>query len=71
EMLGLVCGFMLSILLIYVINRQSFGLTFVYSVDWPALAASFPLVCIAALLAALPAAQIVFRGSPAAVLREK
>ena len=59
EVLGLACGFVLSVLLISVINKQSFGWTFIYSVDWLTLAASFPLVCTTALLAAVPAAQLV------------
>jgi putative ABC transport system permease protein len=71
EVLGLACGFALSILLIFVINMQSFGWTFVYSVDWTALATSLPLVCMTALLAALPAAQVVFRRPAAMVLRGK
>jgi putative ABC transport system permease protein len=69
EALGLACGFILSVLLIFVINKQSFGWTFIYSVDWLTLAVSFPLVCAAALLASVLAAQLVFRGSPATVLR--
>ena len=69
EALGLGCGFVLSVLLIFVINKQSFGWTFIYSVDWLTLAVSFPLVCAAALLAAVPAAQLVFRSQPATVLR--
>ena len=69
EVLGLACGFVLSVLLIFVINKQSFGWTFIYSVDWLTLAASFPLVCATALLAAVPAAQLVFREPPAAALR--
>lgn len=69
EVLGLACGFVLSFLLIFVINRQSFGWTFIYAIDWVALAASFPLVCATALLAAVPAAQLVFRQPPAQVLR--
>ena len=69
EVLGLACGFVLSVLLIFVINKQSFGWTFIYSVDWFTLAASFPLVCATALLAAVPAAQIVFREPPAMALR--
>jgi putative ABC transport system permease protein len=52
-----------------VINRQSFGWTFIYSVDWFTLAASFPLVCATALLAAVPAAQLVFREPAAEALR--
>jgi putative ABC transport system permease protein len=69
EALGLGCGFVLSVLLIFVINKQSFGWTFTYSVDWFILAVSLPLVCAAALLAAVPAAQQVLRGPPATVLR--
>ncbi|MEN6438108.1 MAG: FtsX-like permease family protein [Syntrophobacter sp.] len=71
EALGLACGFVLSALLIYVINKQSFGWTFIYSVDWLTVGASFPLVCATAILAAIPAAQLVFRLPPAMVLREK
>lgn len=71
EVLGLACGFVLSALLIYVINKQSFGWTFVYSIAWSTVAASFPLVFATALLAAIPAAQLVFRLPPALVLREK
>jgi putative ABC transport system permease protein len=69
EALGLACGFVLSVLLIFVINRQSFGWTFIYSVDWLTLAASLPLVCATALLAAVPAAQLVFREPAAETLR--
>ena len=38
ELAGIVCGFVLSYILVYVINRQSFGWTFLYEVDWGALA---------------------------------
>jgi putative ABC transport system permease protein len=69
EALGLACGFVLSVLLIFVINRQSFGWTFVYCVDWLTIAASFPLVCATALLAAVPAAQQVLREPAAEALR--
>jgi putative ABC transport system permease protein len=69
EALGLTCGFILSVLLIFVINRQSFGWTFVYTVDWLAIAVSFPLVCATALLAAVPAARLVLRESAAEALR--
>jgi len=68
--LGAGCGFVLSHLLIYVINRQSFGWTFLYSVDWPSLLASFPLILITSLLAALPASRLAFKQAPATLLRE-
>ncbi len=42
EIAGIVCGFILSYLLVYVINRQSFGWTFLYGVDWKALGMSCP-----------------------------
>jgi putative ABC transport system permease protein len=69
EVLGLACGFVLSVLLIFVINKQSFGWTFVYSVDWFAIFASFPLVCATALLAAVPAGQVVLREQAVEALR--
>lgn len=69
--MGMLCGFLLSFLLIYVINKQSFGWTFVYGVDWVSLAFSAPLILATALIAALPAAQRVFKRSPAHVLRER
>jgi putative ABC transport system permease protein len=71
EVAGLVCGFILSYLLVYVINRQSFGWTFLYVVDWGALAYSLPLIILTALAAAVPAVRMVFRMPPAALLRER
>jgi putative ABC transport system permease protein len=70
EAAGIVCGFFLSYLLVYVINRQSFGWTFLYSVDWQALAMSLPLIIMTALAAAIPAIRMVFREPPATLLRE-
>jgi hypothetical protein len=52
---GLACGFHPVYLLIFVVNLQSFGWTFVYQVDWPSLLMAVPLIFAAALLAALPA----------------
>ncbi|MFP5213705.1 MAG: FtsX-like permease family protein [Acidobacteriota bacterium] len=71
EVMGLACGFLLSYLLIFVINRQSFGWTFIYSVDWAYLAASLPLIAATALPAALSAARLVLGQSPATILRER
>lgn len=70
ELGGLLCGGLLSLLLVFVINRQSFGWTFIYRVDGTALLASLPLIFGTALLAALPAVRRVFREPPASVLRE-
>jgi putative ABC transport system permease protein len=71
ETLGVACGFVLSWLLIYVINQQSFGWTFIYSVDWSGIMGSLPLILTTALLAAVPAARLVLSGSSAIVLRER
>lgn len=71
ELAGMVCGFILSYLLVYVINRQSFGWTFLYGVDWWALGMSLPLIIITALAAALPAIRMVFLEPPATLLRER
>lgn len=66
---GLACGFILSVLLIFVVNRQSFGWTFLYRVDWSSLLSALPLIFAAALLAALPAVRLAMSGSPAMLLR--
>ncbi|MEJ2102346.1 MAG: ABC transporter permease, partial [Desulfobacterales bacterium] len=71
ELTGVICGFILSYLLIYVVNRQSFGWTFLYSVDWASLGLSIPLIIMTALAAALPAVKMVFRMPPATLLRER
>ncbi len=71
EWAGVVCGFILSYLLVYVINRQSFGWTFLYGVDWGSLCLSIPLIVITALAAGLPAVKMVFRRPPATLLRER
>jgi putative ABC transport system permease protein len=71
EIAGIFCGFILSYLLVFVINRQSFGWTFLYGVDLKTLALSLPLIVLTALLAALPAIRLVFREPPATLLRER
>lgn len=71
EIAGLACGFILSYVLIFVINRQSFGWTFLYGVDWASLAMSVPLIVLTALVAAIPAVRMVFREPPATLLRER
>lgn len=70
EGMGLACGFLLSSLLIYVINRDSFGWTFLYRVNWETLLLSSPLILATALIAALPAVRLVLKSSPALVLKE-
>jgi len=71
ELAGIICGFILSYLLVYVVNRQSFGWTFIYGVDWDVLGLSVPLIIMTALAAALPAVKMVFRKPPATLLRER
>ncbi len=66
---GLLCGFLLSYLLIFVVNLQSFGWTFFYRVDWHSLLGAMPLIFAAALLAALPAVKLALSGTPATLLR--
>jgi putative ABC transport system permease protein len=66
---GLICGFVLSGLLIYVVNPQSFGWTFIYQVDWRSLATALPLIFMAAIMAALPAVRLALSSSPAMLLR--
>lgn len=66
---GVLGGFWLSYLLIYVVNLQSFGWTFLYRVDWHALVVALPLIFAAALLSALPAVRMALSGSPAVLLR--
>jgi len=71
EIAGLACGFILSYLLVYVINRQSFGWTFLYTVDWGTLFFSLPLIALTALVAAIPAVRMALRQPPATLLRER
>jgi putative ABC transport system permease protein len=68
---GPVCGFLLSGLLIYVVNKQSFGWTFLYSVDWLKVVAGMPAIGLTALAAALPAVRTALKSRPADVLRER
>jgi putative ABC transport system permease protein len=68
---GLICGFLLSYLLIYVVNVQSFGWSFLFHLDGSTLMLSLPLIVATALLAALPAIRLAFSRPPAFVLRER
>jgi len=70
ELIGLACGFLLSSLLVFVINKQCFGWTFLYRIDIGIFALSLPLILATALAAALPAARLVLRASPAQALKE-
>ena len=57
DILGLVCGFLLSILLIYVINKQSFGWTIQFSIPLWSLVESGLIVMITSIGAGFIPAQ--------------
>lgn len=67
---GAFCGAGLSILLTDVINRQSFGWTFLRHVDVPALGTGLFIVVITGIAAAEPAIRMVLGQSSARILRE-
>lgn len=71
EAAGLACGMVLSWILVYVVNYDSFGWTFLYRIDPGKLALPVPLVALAALGAAVPAVRYAFREPPAVLLRER
>ena len=70
ETMGVGCGFLLSYLLVYVINYQSFGWSFLYRVDWSLLGFSVPLIIGTAFLSAMPAVRLAFGLPPAQLLRD-
>jgi putative ABC transport system permease protein len=70
EIAGLLCGFALSYLLVFVINYQSFGWTFLYGVKWKTLIMSLPLIIGTAVLSAFPVMLVIFKEPPATLLRE-
>ncbi len=51
HLLGLLCGFLLSLLLIHVINKQSFGWTIQFSIPFWSLMGFFALVMVASVVA--------------------
>lgn len=69
--MGMLCGFVLSAVLVYVIQLQSFGWTFLFRLDSEALLVAVPLVMATTLIAAFPAARYALRASPALVLKEQ
>ena len=68
---GLILGFFLSLLLIYVINKQSFGWTIQF--HWPVvvLLAALSVVYVATVLAGLYPARIATRLVPIEVIHEE
>ncbi len=71
HVVGLGCGLVLSYILIFVINKQSFGWTFLYQVSPWTLLVSFVLILLASALAAIPAANAASRVDLAGLLKGK
>jgi putative ABC transport system permease protein len=69
--LGLLLGFALSVLLIFVVNRQSFGWTIQFHPPGALLAAALAAVWSVTLLAALYPARVAARLNPADVVHEE
>jgi putative ABC transport system permease protein len=69
HILGLLCGFILSILLIYVINKQSFGWTIQFSIPLRSLIESWLIVMITSLGAGLIPARKAARMNTVESLR--
>ncbi len=68
---GLAVGFLLSFLLIYVINRQSFGWTIQFAVPLDFLVQTFLLIMVTAILSGLFPARLAAKTVAPAVLREE
>ena len=69
HILGLLCGFLLSILLIYVINRQSFGWTIQFHIPFRSLIESWLIVMVTSVGAGLIPARRAARLNAAESLR--
>jgi putative ABC transport system permease protein len=69
--LGLVLGFALSLLLIYVVNRQSFGWTIQFHPPGGLLGAAVVLVWMVTVLAGLYPARVASRMNPIEVIQEE
>lgn len=71
QLIGLALGYVLSLILIYVINKQSFGWTIQF--HWPiaVLLASMSVVYLATVLAGLYPARLAVRLNPIEVIHEE
>ncbi|MDI6762564.1 MAG: FtsX-like permease family protein [Thermodesulfobacteriota bacterium] len=67
--LGLLCGFLLSLLLIYVINKQSFGWTIQFTIPVMRLVEFWAMVMVASLIAGFIPARRAARTNPVESLR--
>jgi len=71
NLLGLALGFVLSLVLIYVINKQSFGWTIQFHPPFALLAAASALVWLATVLAGIYPARAAARLNPIEVIHEE
>jgi putative ABC transport system permease protein len=71
SILGLALGMALSLLLIYVVNRQSFGWTIQFHLPGGLLAGAVLLVWLVTVLAGLYPARVASRMNPIEVIREE
>jgi putative ABC transport system permease protein len=69
QIVGMGCGLVLSYFLIFVVNKESFGWTFVYRMPPWTMVVSFVLILLAAVLAALPPAKAASRVNLAELLK--
>jgi putative ABC transport system permease protein len=70
-LLGLALGFALSLLLVFVVNKQSFGWTIQFHPPWALLGAALLLVWCVTVLAGLYPARIAARLNPIDVVHEE
>jgi putative ABC transport system permease protein len=70
-LLGLVLGFALSLLLVFVVNKQSFGWTIQFHPPWALLGAALLLVWCVTVLAGLYPARVAARLNPIDVVHEE
>lgn len=68
---GVVLGFLLSLVLIYVINKQSFGWTIRFHLPWMILAAALGIVYLATVLAGIYPSRIARLLNPIEVVHEE
>jgi putative ABC transport system permease protein len=71
NLLGMALGFVLSLVLIYVINKQSFGWTIQFHPPFALLAAASALVWLATVLAGIYPARAAARLNPIEVIHEE